>query len=103
MKAVHGLFDFLSSLGLFGRFISASICLLDHIQKLLQTLCQMLMAVMLPGNKVFFGICQDKLLWSNIIKLFFVCVFLFPSKSSSPLPHDLSPFSGKVRQEEEPI
>lgn len=45
---------------------------------------------MLPGNKVFYEICQNMLLWPNTIH--FNCVFLFPSKSSPPLPSDLSVF-----------
>ncbi len=63
------LVDFLSRLGLALLYLWLYLTA-DHIQKLLQMLCQMLMTVMLPGNKVFCEICQDKLLWSDTIKLF---------------------------------
>ena len=81
--------------------ICASIWPSDHIQKL----SQMLMATMLPGNKVFFGIGHDELSQSDTFKLL-LCF------SSSVLPHPPSrcpvtspppPLSGKVRQEEEPV
>lgn len=78
--------------------ICASIWLSDHIQKL----SQMLMATMLPGNKVFFGIRQDELSQSDTFKLLLCFSFSVLPNPPSRCPVT-SPFSGKVRQEEEPI